>query len=144
MVVKMATEKLFRSNTLMANQLYPKGKEAFLGALIDMDTDDIRAVLCRDAYNAAHDNLNDLLNVVVTSTTLTSPTITNGVFDTDNILYPTVPATTAVPYMVLYHHTGTPGTSRLIAHIDTATGLPVTPDGTNINVTVNALGWFSL
>ena len=128
----------------MANQLYPKGKEAFLGAVIDMDTDDIRAVLCRDAYNASHDNLNDLVDVVATSPALTTPTITNGVFDTDNILYPTVGTAASTAFMVLYQHTGTPATSRLIAHIDTASGLPVTPDGTNINVTVDGAGWFTL
>ena len=34
---------------------------------------------------------------------------------------------------------------RLIAFYDTGiTGMPVTPNGGNINVTVNASGWFSL
>jgi hypothetical protein len=128
----------------MANQLYPKGKEGFLGSLIDMDTDDIRAVLCRDTYNAAHEFLSSLTDIVATSPQLTSPTITNGVFDSADLIYPSVGATASTPYLVLYHSTGVAGTSRLIAHIDTATGLPVTPDGTNINVSVNASGWFTL
>lgn len=128
----------------MANQLYPKAKEAFLGALIDMDTDDIRACLARTAYNASHQFLSDITDIVATSSQLTSPTITNGVFDTADIVYPTVAAGASTPYIILYKSTGVAGTSRLIAHIDTATGLPVTPDGTNINVTVNASGWFTL
>lgn len=128
----------------MANQLYPKAKQAFLGALIDMDTDDIRACLTRTAYNSAHEFLSSISDIVATSSQLASPTITNGVFDTADIVYPTVAAGASTAYIVLYKNTGVASTSRLIAHIDTATGLPVTPDGTNINVTVNASGWFSL
>jgi hypothetical protein len=128
----------------MSNQLYPKAKEGFLGALIDMDTDDIRAVLCRDAFNANHEFLSSLGDIVATSAQLASPTILNGVFDASDLVYPSVGATTSVAFLVLYKSTGTAGTSRLIAHIDTATGLPVTPDGTNINVSVNAAGWFTL
>jgi hypothetical protein len=128
----------------MANQLYPKGKQALLGALIDMDTDDIRACLTRTAYNAAHEFLSSVTDIVATSPQLTAPTIVNGVFDTADFVCPTVAAGAAVPFIVLYKNTGTAATSRLIAHIDTATGLPVTPDGTNINVTVNPSGWFSL
>jgi hypothetical protein len=36
--------------------------------------------------------------------------------------------------IVIYAHTGTEGTSRLIAAIDTATGLPCTPNGADITV----------
>ncbi len=128
----------------MANQLYPKAKQAFLGALIDMDTDDIRACLTRTAYNASHEFLSSITDIVATSGQLTAPTITDGVFDTADFIYPSVAAGASVPYIVLYKSTGVAGTSRLIAHIDTATGLPVTPDGTNINVTVNPSGWFTL
>lgn len=128
----------------MANQLYPKAKQAFLGALIDMDTDDIRACLTRTAYNASHEFLSSITDIVATSSQLTSPTITDGTFDSSDIVYPSVAAGPSTAYIVLYKNTGTAGTSRLIAHIDTASGLPVTPDGTNINVNVNAAGWFSL
>lgn len=128
----------------MANQLYPKAKQAFLGALIDMDTDVIKAALTRTAYNASHEFLTSIADIVATSPALTSPTITNGVFDSADFVYPSVAAGAATNFIVLYKDTGTAATSRLIAHIDTATGLPVTPDGTNINVNVNASGWFTL
>jgi hypothetical protein len=36
---------------------------------------------------------------------------------------------------VIYKDTGTAATSPLIAYIDTATGLPVTPNGGDITVT---------
>ena len=37
--------------------------------------------------------------------------------------------------LLIYKDTGTEATSPLIAYIDTATGLPVTPNGGNITVT---------
>jgi hypothetical protein len=37
--------------------------------------------------------------------------------------------------LVIYKDTGVEATSQLIAYIDTATGLPVTPGGGNITVT---------
>jgi hypothetical protein len=46
--------------------------------------------------------------------------------------------------VILYKDTGVAATSPLIAYIDTATGLPVTPNGGDITVTVPASGWFSL
>jgi hypothetical protein len=47
--------------------------------------------------------------------------------------------------LILFIDTGTPGTSRLIGFYDAGvTGLPVTPNGGDINVTVNASGWFAL
>ena len=46
---------------------------------------------------------------------------------------------------MLWLDTGTPGTSRLIAYIDSGqTGLPVTPNGGDITYTVDAAGWFTL
>ena len=129
----------------MANQLYPKAKEGFIGGDIAMDTDNIKAILTRDAYNASHEFLSSISDIVATSTNVTTKTITNGTFDADDIVYPSVAAGAAVNYVILYQDSGSAATSRLIAHIDTATsGLPVTPDGTNITVEVNASGWFTL
>jgi hypothetical protein len=45
---------------------------------------------------------------------------------------------------VLFVDTGNAATDALIAFIDTGTGLPVTPNGGDITVTVNASGWFTL
>ncbi len=128
----------------MANQLYPLGKEGFITKQIDMSADNIKAILTRDAYNAADQFLSDISDVVATSVNLTSKTVALGVFDSADITYPTVGAAAITNYLVMYQDTGAAGTSRLIAHIDTATGLPVTPDGTNITVEVNASGWFAL
>lgn len=113
----------------MANQLYPKGREGFLDGSIDWDTNDIRAIIVDTGaytYNAAHDNLDDIpggarLNV---SGALTGKTVTDGVADADDVTFTGGIASTGEA-VVLYKHTGTESTSRLIAYIDTATGLPL-------------------
>lgn len=132
----------------MANVLYPKAKQGFIGGDLALDTDNIKAVLVDTAtytYSATHEFLSDIPSGerVATSTNLTGKTITDGTFDSDNIV---LLAVTGDPSeaIVLYQDSGVEGTSRLIAYIDTATGLPVTPDGTNININVNASGWFTL
>ncbi|CQA05857.1 Bacteriophage protein [Mycobacteroides abscessus] len=39
--------------------------------------------------------------------------------------------------VVIFKDTGTAGTSRLIFYLDTASGLPVTPNGGDINIKWN-------
>jgi hypothetical protein len=132
----------------VANLLYPKGKEAFLSGAIDLTTNDIRAVLVDTGtytYNAAHDAYNDLSGVVGSeSGVFGSKTVTDGVFDAADIAFTAVTGSEAEA-LVIFQDTGNPATDRLIAYIDTvAAGLPVTPNGGNINVTWNASGIFAL
>jgi hypothetical protein len=130
----------------MANVMYPKAKEGFIGGDIALDSDNIKAVLVDTAsytYSATHEFLSEIPSGerVATSSNLTSKTITDGVFDSDDILYTAVTGDTSEA-LVLYQDSGSEATSRLIVYIDTATGLPVTPDGTNINVSIDNAGWF--
>ena len=132
----------------MANVLYPKAKEALLAGDLALDTDNIKAVLVDTAtytYSTAHDFLDDIPvgERVATSANLTTKTITGGAFDSDDLVFATVTGDPSEA-LVIYQDSGVAATSKLIAYIDTATGLPVTPDGTNINVAVNAGGWFTL
>lgn len=123
----------------MANALYDKGREGFLDGSIDWDTDTIKAVLLDAAdYTpnmATDDNLDDVPSGarIGTPQTLGSKTVTSGVADAADITFPTVTGDQA-EYLLIYKHTGTESTSRLIALIDTATGLPVTPNGGDITV----------
>ena len=95
-------------------------------------------------YSAAHEFLSSLSGVVGTAQTLGSKTYANGVFDAANVTFPTVSGATAEA-LVIYIDTGTAGTSRLVAYIDTGvTGLPVTPNGADINLTFDAAGIFAL
>lgn len=128
----------------MANQLYPKGKEAFITKKVDMSADNIKLILTRDAYVGTEEFLSEIADIVATSTNLTTKAITNGIFDSDDVVFASVAAGAIINYAILYHDSGTAATSYLLAHIDTATGLGVTPDGTNITVEVNASGWFGI
>ncbi|MHB8067448.1 MAG: hypothetical protein ACYDIC_06065 [Desulfobaccales bacterium] len=123
----------------MSNALYEKGREGFLAGEIDWDTDVIKAVLVDAAdYTvnlAAHEFLSDIPPAarVATSAALAGKTVANGVADAEDLTLPTVNGDPAEA-LVIYQDTGTAGTSRLIAYIDTATGLPVTPNGGDINL----------
>lgn len=123
----------------MANALYDKGRQKFLEGGIAYLTDNIKAVLVDAAdYTvnlASHEFLSDIPAIarVSTSGNLTTKTSTAGVADADDV---TLTSVTGDPseVVVLYKDTGTATTSALIAYIDTATGLAVTPGGGNINI----------
>ena len=123
----------------MANVLYDPGREGFLDGSIDWDTGDIRVMLVLSSYSfsAAHKFVSDLGAVDNgRSAALGSKTVTNGVADAaDTSLVAT--AATASKALVIFQHTGTDSTARLIAYIDTPTsGLPFTPSaGQTVNVT---------
>lgn len=122
----------------MANSLFDKGRESFLGQnpALDWDTDTIKIVLVDSGYTinlATHQYLSDIPsgNRVATSGALTTKTVTAGVADADDVTF-TAATGNQVVKVVFYKDTGTTTTSPLIGCIDTATGLPVTPNGGNI------------
>ena len=123
----------------MANALYDKGREGFLGGSIAWDTDAIKTILVDTGtytVNLATDQFLSSVPVgarVATSANLTSPTITDGTADAADVTYTAVSGA-SVEALVMYQDTGVEGTSRLIAYVDTATGLPVTPNGGDITV----------
>lgn len=133
----------------MANAIYPKFKEQALQAGVNLSSGDIKAVLVDLAdytYSAAHEFLSDvaLAGRVATSPNLASKTLTNGLFDAADVSFTAVTGDQSEA-LILYIDTGTAGTSRLIAFFNTGvTGLPVTPNGGDINVTWNASGIFQL
>jgi len=114
----------------MASVLYDKGREGFLDGSIDWDTDDIRVVLVRSTYtfSAAHDFVDDITtgNENGRSAALGTKTVTSGVADAADTTI-TATAAAASNALVIFKHTGVDATARLIAYIDTATGLPFTP-----------------
>lgn len=134
----------------MANALYTKGKEALLDGSINLEADTIKCVLVDAAdYTvnlSTHDNLDDIPSGarVGTPQTLGSKTFTGGVFDAADATFPSVTGDPCEA-IVIYKDTGTESTSRLLAYIDTAaSGLPVTPNGGNIQIQWNAGGIFAL
>lgn len=133
----------------MANAIYPKYKEALLNgsANTDMSAGTVKVALVDTGtytYSATHEFLSSLTGTVGTAQTLGTKTFTDGAFDSANPSWTAVSGAT-VEALVIYIDTGVAGTSRLIAYIDTGqTGLPVTPNGGDINYTVDAAGWFTL
>jgi hypothetical protein len=123
----------------MANVLYPKFKEACLGSGGTLPGGDVRVILVDLAdytYNATHEFLTSVVAGarVAVSPSLGSKVITNGIFSAGNTTFTAVTGDQSEA-LVLYLHTGTDGTSRLIAFLDTGiTGMPVTPNGGDINV----------
>lgn len=123
----------------MANALYGKGREGFLGGTIDWDTHDIRIILIDDADYSKSIDVDDFLDDiagaarVAVSDALASKTVTLGVADAADKTWSSVSGDESEE-IVGYYHTGTEGTSALIFNIDTATGLPVTPNGGDITV----------
>lgn len=123
----------------MANALYDKGRQAFLEGAINWSSDTIKIVLL-DASDytvnlVTHDNLDDIPAAarVATSSALTGKTTTDGVADADDVVLSSVTGDQSEAFAI-FKDTGVESTSKLIAYFDTATGIPVTPNGGNITV----------
>lgn len=128
----------------MANAVYPKFLEALWAqsANSNASSGTVKAALVDTGtytYSAAHEFYSSVSGVVGTPTEITSKTFTSGVFDGADVTFTAVTGSTAEA-VIVFIDTGTAGTSRLIAFIDTATGLPVTPNGSDITVAWNASG----
>lgn len=135
-----AKVRLFNPGTLGASS----------GDSIDLIDDDIKVVLVDlDDYtfSAAHEFLSavPVAARVATSANLTGKSVsTVGVFDADDVTFASVTGDSAEA-LVLYKDTGIEATSPLIAYIDTVNaGLPVVPDGRDIQVQWNATGIIGL
>jgi hypothetical protein len=129
----------------MASAWYPKGLEGLLKGEIDVDVDTFRVYLIDTAdytYSSAHDFLDDVAaGAKVANATLASVTGTNGAFDSAD---PTLSSVTGdqSEALIIAKWTGAEATSRLLLYIDSFTsGMPVTPNGGNIVITVPGSGW---
>jgi hypothetical protein len=124
----------------MANALYDKGRERFLGTAtqINWTNDTIKVALVKSSYtpnlstNDGYDTISSYTAGV--AQTLGSKTTTAGVANAAGVTFSSVAAGATVNYIALFKDTGTPSTSPLIALIDTATGLPVTTNGGDITI----------
>lgn len=123
----------------MATKLYPIARKAFADGDIDLINDDIRIALIDDAdyaYSDAHDFLADVPAGarVALSGALTGKTTTDGVFDHATATFTGVVGDESEA-LIYYVHTGSDATARLIAYVDNAVNLPVTPNGQAITYT---------
>jgi len=123
---------------------------AFDGSGVDLSTADVRVAFVDSGYTADLTNggdefLSDVkaAGTVLTTSDLSNVSWSNRVLDADD---PTItdPGSGEATQAVVYIDTGTDSTSRLLGHTDTASGLPLTFDGTNDNLTFNASGILKL
>lgn len=122
----------------MANALYPTGKEGLLDGSWNWN-DTIKVALVRGyTYSSTHKFLSpDITSAgtVVATLTLIGKSSTLGVADAADDNFAAVASGPAAQALVFYKDTGSAATSRLVLFVDTATGLPVTPNGSIITVT---------
>lgn len=122
----------------MANVLYTLGRQKFLDGSVAWSSDNIKLCLVTSSYTPAPTTdqwLSDIPGgaIVFTSSNFASKTSTGGIANAANITLSSVSGS-ACAYIVIYKDTGVAGTSALLVLIDTATGLPVTPNGGNITI----------
>jgi hypothetical protein len=139
----------------MADAFYVEQRNGMLGqwthSFADLNTDTINVALRDEGTTAidlvAHVDLADVSTAHVgTAQTVGSPTVgvvAAGVFDHANVTWSAVTGA-SVESLDYYKDSGVAGTSPLICNIDSATGLPVTPNGGDITWTPSASGVFQI
>lgn len=138
----------------MANAVYPLYKTAILtaGTNLSLDqntTNDGPYCALVDTgtytYSAAHQFYTSLSGVVGTDQRITTPTVTTGTFDGDDLTFTSVTGASIEALVIYRHNSGASSTWKLVLYEDTGvTGLPITPNGGNINVVWNGSGIFTL
>lgn len=125
----------------MANQWYPLALQELTRGNLDFLSQTMRLAIVKNyTYNSSHQFVSDVVaaggNIGATAT-LTTKTASLGKLDSDDAALGAVAADAAHSKVILYEWTGSNATSRLWACWDTATGLPVTPNGSAINILTN-------
>ena len=130
----------------MANAVFPKAKEGFLDGSIDLDTATIKVALVRGyTYSSSHSTVSDVTGagatLHATSSALSSKSVTNGVFDAADVTFTTPASDTGDHSLLVFQSSAAAGGSdvasssqRVIAWIDTGTGIPIKPAGGDITV----------
>lgn len=124
----------------MANALYDSARQRFLEGGFNWLTNTIKVLLVdTGAYTAnlaTHQFLSDISGTarITAPVTLTGKSTTGGAADANDVTFTAVSGA-SIEAIIIFQDTGTEATSSLIAYIDTATGLPITPNGGDIIVT---------
>ena len=136
----------------MANALYPKTKKRFMAGDIDLTAVAVYAALINVsgagttyAYSATHASLTDVPfgAIIATSPALTGKALGDDAsFDSDDPVLPVVTGQ-SIEALILYADDGI-GTYLIMYQDSGVTGLPLTPDGSDVQVLVDAAGWFLL
>lgn len=136
----------------MANALYGSFKFSVQNKEQDLNAGDTIKVTLIDSadytFSSAHTTYaTDVgASAKVAVATLTTPTVSSsGTFDTDDWVFTLVTGDQSEALITWNDTPTTPTADPLIGFYDTSiTGMPVTPNGGNINGTVNSSGWHAL
>ena len=123
----------------MANALYDTGRNAFLRGDLSWNSHTFKVVLVSSSYTVnltTHQYLSSIPSGarIATSSALTTSLPGAGVADASDITFASVTGS-QVTQFVIYRDTGSEATSQLVAYFDTATNLPITPNGGDISIT---------
>jgi hypothetical protein len=124
----------------MANTLFDFARKRFLDAQINWNDDTIKVILVdTGAYTpntATHQYLSDISGsaIIAGPVTITGKSTTGGAADGNDVTFTAVSGA-SIEAIVIYKEGVDAASSPLIAYIDTATGLPITPNGGDIIVT---------
>lgn len=142
----------------MANGLFVSFRNGILGShatRVDLDADTVSAMFVDHADDtpvlATDDFLNDIASAARVPALASCPslgsktigTVASGVFDAADTVFTTLSGDQSES-LILFKNTGTDTTCDLIAYWDTATGLPLTPNGADVTVVWNASGIFQV
>lgn len=130
----------------MANFAFDSFRNILLGSgtRVDLDADTINAMFVDHADDTpvvGDDFIDDILSAARVPAEASCPALASktvgvvgvGVFDAADTVFTSLTGD-ASESLILYKDTGTEATSDLIVRWDTATGLPLTPNGANVTV----------
>ena len=126
----------------MADLAYNFFKQKMLDTAYDLSSLNVKAMLVRIGaghyvVTQATDQFVSVIaggDQIAISPQLTVVSITNGIFGAGPTVFAAVPAGPAAGAVVLFVDTGVQATSPLICYLDTYSGLPITPSGSDINL----------
>lgn len=138
----------------MANGLFAAYRTVVLSAPPNLSSATIRAMFVDHADDtpvlATDDFINDILSAARVPALASCPAlgtktlgvVAAGVFDAADTVFTALSGDQSES-LILLEDSGTESTSDLIAFWDTATGLPLTPNGADVTVVWNASGIFT-
>lgn len=131
----------------MSNSVFDPSREGFAKGEVQWVAPSIKVALVRGyTYDASHKFVSDVTGaggtLHATSAALGSKDATNGILDAADVTF-TAPSSNATDHDLLIFQSSAVGggadvaasAQRLIAWIDTGTGLPIQPNGANITLT---------
>jgi hypothetical protein len=131
----------------MANALYDFGRDGFLQGLAPWTSSTVSAALVQITGSGSPYTV-DLVNdqflsaipdgaVAAVAPSLSGKLSAGGVATLDDFVFSGVPVGPTCGAVVFYLDTSVAATSLLLAYVDSAAGLPVTPNAGNISIAID-------